>query len=85
MQRRGVGNRGPNMEKSIASPKEQQTFSLIRNARGMAVVAADNRKPQSFVKYGNHRANRKLSVPCRENLQISYPALDPVRPSILPL
>lgn len=49
----------------------EQTFPLIRNAKGV-VVATDNRKPQSFVKSGSHRASRKLSVPCRENLQISY-------------
>lgn len=55
-----------------------QTFLLIRNAKGV-VVAADNRKPQSFVKSGSHRASRKLSVPCRENLQISYG-----RPPVLP-
>lgn len=46
---------------------------------GLVFLAADNRKPQSFVKYGNRRANRKLSVPCRENLQISYP-----NPRVLP-
>lgn len=56
----------------------EQTFSLIRNAKGI-VTAANNRKPQSFVKGGNRRANRKLSVPRRENLQISY--LTPFLPS----
>ena len=56
----------------------EETFSLIRNAKGV-VAAANNRIPQSFVKGGNHRANRKLSVPRRENLQISY--LAPFLPS----
>lgn len=55
-----------------------ETFPLIRNAKGV-VAAANNRIPQSFVKDGNHRANRKLSVPRRENLQISY--LAPFLPS----
>lgn len=56
----------------------EETFSLIRNAKGV-VAAANNRIPQSFVKSGNRRANRKLSVPRRENLQISY--LAPFLPS----
>ncbi|KAL6266681.1 hypothetical protein P5V15_003520 [Pogonomyrmex californicus] len=56
----------------------EETFPLIRNAKGV-VAAANNRIPQSFVKGGNHRANRKLSVPRRENLQISY--LAPFLPS----
>lgn len=56
----------------------EETFSLIWNAKGV-VAAANNRKPQSFVKGGNRRANRKLSVPRRENLQISY--LAPFLPS----
>lgn len=56
----------------------EETFPLIRNAKGV-VAAANNRIPQSFVKGGNHRANRKLSMPRRENLQISY--LAPFLPS----
>lgn len=56
----------------------EETFSLIRNAKGVVAVA-NNRIPQSFVKSGNRRANRKLSVPRRENLQISY--LAPFLPS----
>lgn len=56
----------------------EETFSLIRNAKGV-VATANNRIPQSFVKSGNRRANRKLSVPRRENLQISY--LVPFLPS----
>jgi len=59
---------------AVHSMTLERTFSsLIRNAKGV-VAAANKRKPQSFVKGGNHRANRKLSMPRRENLQISYVA-----------